>query len=163
MKLRNKRQSEPRKTLEEAYKWKPWIDVAARCIRLSKRRNYRHCIVATAIAYSLPGAIRIDVTAMIAKFNFGGFRYTFELPAWVQAKVKRYDDLDNPTIDPFLFRMPKPSGVRPEQNRPPSSTPRVEYGEGSYSRRKKKPRKTCQPNKARRWHGLKFNPDKKAV
>lgn len=162
-KPRTKPPIQPRKTLDEAYQWQPWIDVNAECLRLSKRRNFRHCIVATGIKRSLPGAIRTEVTAMVAKFNFGGFRYTYEIPAWVQAKVLRYDDPTNPKIEPFRFRFPKPSGVRPETNRPSSTKPRVEYGKGKYAQGKKKTRKSCQPNKARRWQGLKFNPNKKAA
>ena len=144
--------------IERAADYSPTIHINDESCKGSVRKDSGHCLIATAIAYSIPGAQRIDVTAERAKFNYEGYRFTFDLSPKVGAIAVKFDDTgERPKAATVRLKRP---AVRRVENRPKALKPkkRVKYGTGEYALGQNKTRKTCQRYKARRWHGLKINP-----
>jgi len=162
-------------SLKEAEKWTPTIRVTPQSISCSVQQHSRLCLLVMAIAYTLRGAVRIEVKNMLIRFTYGGYRYVYELPEAILAKFMAFEDTGNSA--PFKFRLGRPLSVREFSNRPPAKrrgnsggatrrvpagkSGRTPYGTGAYAKGTDKPRQTCNPTQkgiivagARRWHGM---------
>jgi hypothetical protein len=144
--------------IEKAAAYSPTVHINEETYKGSKRKDSGHCLIATSLAYSIPGATRLDITADRAKFNYEGYRFTFDLPPKVGAIAVKFDNT-GARPKSTVVRLKRPS-VRRVESRPKllKAKKRRKYGTGPYALGKDKPRKTCQRFKARRWHGLKVNP-----
>lgn len=134
-------------TMEQALAYHPWIYATQYVIDHSVRRSANWCMFSRALAYSLPGATRVEVSENLTTFTLAGFRYAYATPVGAAKKVIEFDDDKN--IAPWKVRLGKPLGVRPVENRPPrTNKPYKKHGERKGS--------VCKRQTSRRWHGLKL-------
>ena len=83
------------------------IEVTQVDIDRAKVKDSSRCVVATAIARSIPGAQRISVDVQSIRFTVGGERFVYLTPYSVSGYVVAFDAGDD--IHPFKF------GLRPDQ------------------------------------------------
>jgi hypothetical protein len=86
------------------------INVTQRDIDEALRRNSARCVVATAIARSIPTAHHIEVDTQLIRFTDGANRYGYLTPYGVQGYVIAFDAGD--PISPFSFEVRDPLRIR---------------------------------------------------
>jgi hypothetical protein len=74
------------------------------------RADSSHCVVARAVARSVPDATRIEVDTQTIRFTSRGKRFAFLTPLTVQGYVAAFDAGD--PISPFQFQLRDPMELR---------------------------------------------------
>jgi hypothetical protein len=82
------------------------IDVTERDIERARRNDSYLCVVAQAIARTIPDATRIEVDTQAIRFSLGDERYVYLTPPSVQWYVFRFDAGD--PLEPFRFQIDRP-------------------------------------------------------
>jgi hypothetical protein len=86
------------------------IEVTAADIERATRNDSYTCVVAQAIARTIPDARNIDVDVQMIRFTIGGERLGFLTPYVVQGYVVAFDAGDE--IHPFTFQLRDPKRLR---------------------------------------------------
>lgn len=76
-------------------------------------KNSSRCVVASAIARSIPDASRIQVDVQTVRFSVGGERYVYLTPYGVAGYIVAFDAGDK--IHPFRFRLRQDQEVKVRQ------------------------------------------------
>lgn len=127
------------------------LNVTQPIIDESVAKDSKHCMIAQALRYI--GASATHVTSENASFNFGGFRYTYPLPATAAAKLIKFDE-DKTKVKPFAVRLSANVGfVRPIKYRP-DAKPSGAAGTASPATRRKYKGKPRPKRLNVRNHGL---------
>jgi hypothetical protein len=79
------------------------VDVTQEDIDTALRKNSSRCVVATAIARTVPKAMSVTVDVHSIRFTEGGRRYTYLTPHPVMDYIVAFDAGD--TLHPFTFRL----------------------------------------------------------
>src|SRR5215471_17539933 len=86
------------------------VEVTQRDIDWGIRDDSARCVVARAVARSIPDASRIEVDTQTVRFTSGGKRYAFLTPLVVQQYVADFDA--GKPIGPFAFGLRQPIVLR---------------------------------------------------
>jgi len=86
------------------------IDVTQADIDRAKIKDSSRCVVATAIARSIPGASRISVDVQTIRFTLAGERFVYLTPPAVTGYVIAFDAGED--IRPFRFRLRQDQELR---------------------------------------------------
>lgn len=155
---------------DDPLKFQPTIHVTQYVIDKSRRNSRIWCMLALALASTLRGATRIEVTAEIVRFNYLGHRYYFATPAKAARYIIAYDG--GAKIKPWSVRLitmiAPPNRVEnrgpygPRKNKTcakpaPRKYPAVNKQGGAYADGKASPGKIMRntSERCRRWHGIK--------
>lgn len=91
------------------------IEVTRRDIDQAMSKASSRCVVATAIARSIPTASRIDVDIQSIRFTVAGERFAYVTPYSVQGYIVSFDAGDE--IEPFKFRLDEEKSINVRQTR----------------------------------------------
>lgn len=133
--------------MEKRMRYSPWINVEQSAIDRGVRHDDKLCPISNAVCYTIPSAIRVEVTSQTIAFTLGDHRYLYLTPAWVGQVAASFDDCGK--MQPFRFRLPRPIQVKPVVHR---AQPYVRSGK---YKTKPRPGGACTGERSRRWHGLK--------
>jgi len=109
------------------------IEVTQGDIDRAMTKNSSRCVVATAIARSIPSATRISVDVQSIRFTVAGERFAYLTPYAVSGYVVAFDAGDD--IHPFRFRLDEAHAVAVRQ------TKRTDAGKATQQARDKASRK----------------------
>src|SRR5215475_5876738 len=113
------------------------VDVTQRDIDWGIRGDSGRCVVARALARSIPDAARIEVDTQTVRFTSGGKRWAFLTPLVVQQYVADFDG--GKPIGPFAFTLRSAIQLR-RRLLDEASKPKV----AAYSKRKREEAKAAQ-------------------
>jgi hypothetical protein len=91
------------------------IEVTQTDIDKADPKNSGRCVVATAIARSIPSATRIEVDVQTVRFTVAGERFVYVTPYTVSGYVVAFDAGDD--LYPFKFRLDEDRAVAVRQTR----------------------------------------------
>jgi hypothetical protein len=86
------------------------VEVTERDIERAHRNDSYLCVVAQAIARTVPDATRLEVDTQAIRFTRSGTRYLYLTPYAVQGYIVAYDAGDK--IEPFAFQLRDPKIIR---------------------------------------------------
>ena len=87
------------------------VHVTREIIDRAIKNNSRACMVANAVAASVPGSTNIDVTSQQIRFtDTDGFRYAFPTPSSAEWAIIDFDA--GVDIEPFDFRLDRANAIK---------------------------------------------------
>lgn len=89
------------------------VSVTEADIARAKRNDSYLCVVAQAVARTVPDATKIDVDTQTVRFTSGGRRFQYLTPYGVQGYVIAFDAGDK--IEPFAFQLRNPRITNPKR------------------------------------------------